>query len=60
MLKIVISKLPGNGSCVISVDIELRDIIIGDAEYFMYTLEIKYAESETTAVNMRPKKMLKL
>lgn len=45
---------------MIAVGIELIDIIIGDEEYLLYTLEMKYADSAITMENIKPKNMLKM
>lgn len=41
--------LPGNGKSVIEVDIALNVIMIGDADHFIQTFDIKYADNNNTS-----------
>lgn len=50
--------IPGNGICRMSVDVELNDIIIGEAKYFAQIFEIKYTDIKNTNVNINPKNAL--
>lgn len=57
---IVHTVTAGNGSERMSVDIELNDMIIGEAEYLFHTFDMKYTETKNTKKNMKPKNMLKV